>query len=64
MILVAAPDVTTLNAFKDDPEAADLHPLRESGSKNYRWWPTTRPDDSAWRYGRDIPTSCGDASRH
>ena len=43
MILVASPDVTALNAFKDDPESADLHPLRESGSKNYLWWAHDTP---------------------
>ena len=43
MILVASPDVTALNAFKDDPESADLHPLRKSGSKNYLWWAYDTP---------------------
>ena len=38
MILVEWPSRESFRAFLDDPElAADLHPLREDGTRNYLW---------------------------
>ena len=38
MILVEWPCRESFRAFLDDPElAADLHPLREDGTRNYLW---------------------------
>lgn len=51
MILVAWPDAAALEAFKTDPELADLHPLRENGTRNYLWW------------AYDTPASLGEALR-
>ena len=45
MILVSWPDAAALEAFKADPEFSDLHPLRESGTKNYLWWAYATPED-------------------
>ena len=38
MVLVEWPSREAFRAFLDDPEHADLHPLREGGTKNYLWW--------------------------
>ena len=38
MILVEWPSREVFQAFLDDPENADLHPLREDGTRNYLWW--------------------------
>jgi uncharacterized protein (DUF1330 family) len=38
MVLVEWPSQESFQAFLDDPEHADLHPLREDGTRNYLWW--------------------------
>jgi len=38
MVLVEWPSQEAFRAFLDDPEHADLHPLRENGTENYLWW--------------------------
>ncbi len=45
MILVEWPSREAFDAFLDDPEHADLHPLREGGTENYLWWTYERLDD-------------------
>ena len=45
MILVAWPDAAAVQAFRDDPELEDLHPLRENGTENYLWWAYETPQD-------------------
>ncbi len=38
MVLVEWPSQEAFQDFLDDPEHADLHPLREGGTENYLWW--------------------------
>jgi uncharacterized protein (DUF1330 family) len=38
MVLVEWPSREAFDAFLGDPEHADLHPLREDGTRNYLWW--------------------------
>ncbi len=38
MILVEWPSREAFDAFLEDPEHKDLHPLREGGTENYLWW--------------------------
>ena len=45
MILVEWPSQQAFDAFLQDPENADLHPLREDGTRNYIWWTYERLDD-------------------
>ena len=45
MILVEWPSREAFQAFRDDPELADLHPLREEGTRNYLWWTYERLED-------------------
>ena len=45
MILVEWPSRRAFRAFLDDPEHADLHPLREDGTRNYLWWLYERLED-------------------
>jgi uncharacterized protein (DUF1330 family) len=45
MILVEWPSRESFQAFLDDPELADLHPLREDGTRNYLWWLYESLDD-------------------
>lgn len=45
MVLVEWPSREAFQAFVDDPEHADLHPLREDGTRNYLWWLYDRLDD-------------------
>ena len=45
MVLVEWPSRESLQAFLDDPEFADLHPLREDGTRNYLWWIYERLED-------------------
>ncbi len=45
MILVEWQSREAFRAFLDDPEHADLHPLREDGTRNYLWWLYERLDD-------------------
>jgi len=45
MILVEWPSQQAFQDFLDDPELADLHPLREDGTRNYLWWTYERLED-------------------
>jgi uncharacterized protein (DUF1330 family) len=45
MVLVKWPDRAAFDAFLEDPEHADLHPLREDGTRNYLWWTYERLED-------------------
>ena len=45
MVLVEWPSRDSFQAFLDDPEHADLHPLREDGTRNYLWWLYERLED-------------------
>jgi uncharacterized protein (DUF1330 family) len=45
LVLVEWPSAEAFQAFKDDPEHADLHPLREHGTERYLWWSYDRLDD-------------------
>lgn len=45
MILVEWPSREAFQAFLDDPDHADLHPLREEGTENYLWWTYERLED-------------------
>lgn len=38
MVLVEWPSREAFQAFLEDPEHADLHPLREGGTRSYLWW--------------------------
>ena len=38
MVLVEWPSREAFQGFLDDPENADLHSLREDGTRNYLWW--------------------------
>jgi uncharacterized protein (DUF1330 family) len=45
MVLVEWPSREAFEAFLEDPEHADLHPLREDGTRNYLWWMYERLED-------------------
>jgi uncharacterized protein (DUF1330 family) len=45
MILVEWASRDSFRAFLEDPELADLHPLREDGTRNYLWWTYEGLDD-------------------
>jgi uncharacterized protein (DUF1330 family) len=45
MVVVEWPSRGAFQAFLDDPEHADLHPLRENGTRNYLWWAYERLED-------------------
>lgn len=45
MVLVEWPSREAFQAFLDDPEHAELHPLRENGTRNYLWWSYERLED-------------------
>ena len=45
MILVEWASKESFQAFLEDPELADLHPLREDGTRNYLWWTYEALDD-------------------
>jgi uncharacterized protein (DUF1330 family) len=45
LVLVEWPSRGSFQAFLDDPEHADLHPLRENGTHNYLWWIYDRLED-------------------
>ncbi len=45
MVLVEWPSQESFQAFLEDPEHADLHPLREDGTRNYLWWMYERLED-------------------
>jgi uncharacterized protein (DUF1330 family) len=38
MVLVEWPSQEAFQAFLEDSENEDLHPLREEGTRNYLWW--------------------------
>jgi hypothetical protein len=45
LVLVEWPSRESLQAFLDDPELADLHPLRKDGTRKYLWWTYERLED-------------------
>jgi uncharacterized protein (DUF1330 family) len=45
MVLVEWPSAEAFEAFKEDPDHVDLHPLREGGTENYLWWAFDRLED-------------------
>ena len=45
MVLVEWESRESFQAFLDDPAHEDLHPLRESGTRNYLWWAFDRLED-------------------
>jgi uncharacterized protein (DUF1330 family) len=45
MVLVEWPSRAALQAFLDDPEHAELHPLRENGTQRYLWWVYDKLED-------------------
>lgn len=45
MVLVQWRDREAFDGFLSDPAHADLHPLRESGTRRYIWWTFDRLDD-------------------
>ena len=45
MVLVEWPSREAFQAFLDDPEYEDLHPLREDGTQNYLWWTYEKLED-------------------
>jgi uncharacterized protein (DUF1330 family) len=45
MVLVEWPSQNSFQAFVKDPDHADLHPLREDGTRNYLWWLYERLED-------------------
>lgn len=45
MVLVEWPSAEAFEAFVEDPEHAELHPLREGGTRNYLWWAYDRLED-------------------
>lgn len=45
LVLVEWPSREAFQGFLDDPEHAELHPLREHGTRNYLWWAYERIED-------------------
>lgn len=45
LVLVEWPDAAAIQAYRDDPDCADLHPLREGGTLNYLWWMFEKLED-------------------
>ena len=45
LVLVEWPDRAAFDGFLADPQLADLHPLRENGTRRYLWWTFDRLDD-------------------
>jgi uncharacterized protein (DUF1330 family) len=45
MALVEWPSQAAFDAFVDDAENDDLHPLRENGTERYLWWLYERLED-------------------
>ena len=45
MVLVEWTSKEGFDAFLSDPDLADLHPLREDGTRNYLWWTYERLED-------------------
>jgi uncharacterized protein (DUF1330 family) len=46
LFLVEWESEEAFNSFRDDPDLADLHPLRESGTASYIWQTFDGPDMS------------------
>ncbi|MEU1276214.1 DUF1330 domain-containing protein [Streptomyces sp. NPDC005799] len=46
LFLVEWESEEAFNSFRDDPDLADLHPLRESGTASYIWQTFSGPDMS------------------
>ena len=55
IVLVEWPDRAALDAYRTDAELADLHPLRENGTRKYLWW-TFDELDGLRPLRRDRPT--------
>jgi uncharacterized protein (DUF1330 family) len=55
MILVEWPSHEAFRAFLDDPEHADLHRLREEGTRNYLWWLYERLESLRPLFGAGSP---------
>jgi len=45
MVLVEWESPEAFESFLEDPDHADLHPLRENGTRNYLWWTYERLED-------------------
>ena len=45
LVLVEWADHDAFDGFLADPDLADLHPLRENGTRRYIWWLFDRLDD-------------------
>ncbi len=45
MVLVEWASREAFDGFLSDPELADLHPLRENGTRRYIWWTFERLED-------------------
>ena len=45
LVLVEWPSREAFEAFLADPDNADLHPLRENGTRRYLWWLYEKLDD-------------------
>jgi uncharacterized protein (DUF1330 family) len=45
MVLVEWPSQEAFQAFLEDSENENLHPLREEGTRNYLWWIYERLED-------------------
>jgi len=52
MVLVEWPSREAFDAFLDDREHEDLHPLREGGTRNYLWWTYDRLEDLRPLFGK------------
>ena len=57
MVLVEWPSRQALDAFLEDPDHEDLHPLREDGTRNYLWWTYDRMEDLRRLFGGPEPGS-------
>jgi heme-degrading monooxygenase HmoA len=45
LVLVEWPSREAFEGFLEDPAHADLHPLREHGTRRYLWWAYERLED-------------------
>jgi uncharacterized protein (DUF1330 family) len=61
MVLVEWPSQEAFQSFLDDPGHADLHPLREEGTRNYLWWIYERLEDLRPLF-RDVEQGAGGES--
>jgi uncharacterized protein (DUF1330 family) len=52
MVLVEWPSRGAFDAFREDSEHEDLHPLRKDGTRNYLWWTYERLEDLHPLFGR------------